>query len=281
MMFALNKNSFEGRREVTCNSCHRGSRKPVSTPLVAGGAPASPHSADSAGGTVLPSLPTYRQLISNYIQALGGAAAIERVTSRIETGVTNVSGKSLRVEVFAQNPDKWKLVRHFPQEDSVSAFDGQAGWLRIPGRPAREMHGADIDAALISSDLHFPLHLQRLFPDLRVEYPEKIGERESYVLFCMREGRTAAKLYFDEESGLFVRVMILDESPLGVNPIQIEYGDYREVEGLKVPYLLTFTEPGSSYSIQIEEVRQNVPIEAGKFARPSSSGTSDSSTGPE
>jgi photosynthetic reaction center cytochrome c subunit len=58
MMFDLNKNSFEGRREVTCNSCHRGSRNPVSTPLVAGGAPARPHSTDSAGGTVLPSLPT-------------------------------------------------------------------------------------------------------------------------------------------------------------------------------------------------------------------------------
>jgi hypothetical protein len=89
------------------------------------------------------------------------------------------------------------------------------------------------------------------------------------------------ELYFDEESGLLVRVMILGESPLGVNPMQIEYRDYREVEGVKVPYLLTFTEPGSSYSIQIEEVRQNVPIEAGKFARPSSSGTSDSSTAPK
>jgi hypothetical protein len=63
--------------------------------------------------------------------------------------------------------------------------------------------------------------------------------------------------------------------------MQIEYGDYREVEGVKVPYLLTFTEPGSSYSIQIEQVRQNVPIEAGKFARPSLSGPSDSSRAPK
>jgi hypothetical protein len=39
MMFDLNRNNFEGLREVTCNSCHRGSRNPVSTPLVAGGAP--------------------------------------------------------------------------------------------------------------------------------------------------------------------------------------------------------------------------------------------------
>ena len=127
MMFDLNKNTFEGRREVTCNSCHRGSRNPVSTPLVAGGALASPNSTDSSGENVSTSLPTYERLINNYIRALGGAAAIERVTSRVETGVTNVSGKSLRVEVFAQDPDKWKLVRHFPEDDSVSG-------VRWPGR---------------------------------------------------------------------------------------------------------------------------------------------------
>jgi tetratricopeptide (TPR) repeat protein len=281
MMFELNNNSFDGLREVTCNSCHRGSRNPASTPVVADGAPLTTRTSDAGGTNISASIPSVGRLIDNYIQALGGSAAIERVISRVETGVTHVSGKSLRVDIFTQDPDKWEMVRHLPEGDAVSAFDGQTGWSTIPGRPAHEMPGGDIEAALISFDLHLPLHIQRLFPDLRVEYPETIAERETYVLSCMREGRTAANLYFDEESGLLVRVMIFDESPLGVNPVQIEYGDYREVEGVKVPYLLTFTEPGSSYSIQIAEVRQNVPIAAGKFARPSSSGTSDSSTAPK
>jgi tetratricopeptide (TPR) repeat protein len=281
MMFELNNNSFEGLREVTCNSCHRGSRNPVSTPVVADGAPLSTRASDAGGTNISASIPTAGRLIDNYIQALGGSAAIERVISRVETGTTQVSGKSLRVDIFTQDPDKWEMVRHLPEGDDVSAFDGQTGWTRIPGRPAREIDGGDIEAAFISADLHFPLHIQGVFPDLRVEHVEKIGERETYVLSCMRQGRTAAKLYFDEESGLLVRVMILAESPLGVNPSQIDYGDYRDVEGVKVPYLLTFTAPGSSYTIQIEEVRQNVPIEADKFARPSSGGTSDSSKSPK
>jgi len=281
MMFALNNNSFDGLREVTCNSCHRGSRDPVSTPVVADGAPLSTPTSDAGGTNISASIATVGRLIDNYIQALGGSAAIERVISRVETGITQVSGKSLRVDIFTQDPDKWEMVRHLPEGDAVSAFDGQTGWTRIPGRPAREIHGGDIDAAFISADLHFPLHIQRVFPDLRVEYAEKIGERETYVLSCMREGRTAAKLYFDEDSGLLVRMMILAESPLGVNPSQIDYGDYREVEGVKVPYLLTFTAPGSRYTIQIEEVRQNVPIEADKFVRPPSGGTSDSSWSPK
>ena len=281
MMFELNNSSFDGLREVTCNSCHRGSRDPLSTPVVADGAPLGTRTSDAGGTNISARIPTVGRLIDNYIQALGGSAAIERVISRVQTGTTQVSGKSLRVEIFTQDPDKWEMVRHFPEGDDISAFDGQTGWTRIPGRPARERHGGDIEAAFISADLHFPLHIQRVFPDLRVEYVEKIGERETYVLSCMREGRTAAKLYFDEESGLLVRVMILAASPLGVNPSQIDYRDYREVEGVKVPYLLTFTAPGSSYTIQIEGVRQNVPIEADKFARPSSGGTSDSSKSPK
>src|SRR5580693_8096734 len=39
MMFAINKDNFEGHREVTCYSCHRGSAIPVGTPLVMAEAP--------------------------------------------------------------------------------------------------------------------------------------------------------------------------------------------------------------------------------------------------
>ncbi len=52
----------------------------------------------------------------------------------------------------------------------------------MPGRPIRDMHGADLDAARIDADLHFPLDLKQIFAELRVEYPEKVGGREAYVV---------------------------------------------------------------------------------------------------
>src|SRR5580698_4920812 len=53
MMFAINKDSFDGHREVTCYSCHRGSPEPVGTPLVmtedvpAKAAPAEAHKSEA------------------------------------------------------------------------------------------------------------------------------------------------------------------------------------------------------------------------------------------
>ena len=271
MMFALNKNSFEGHREVTCYSCHRGAPNPVAIPLVASEAQPASEAAKIANPEAekLPTnLPTASQLIDNYIKALGGSHAIEKIVSRVEKGASNFHGQSISVEVFTQDPDKQALVRHIPGGDSVTAFNGHAGWFSMPGRPMRDLHGADLDAAQMDADLHFPLHIKQTFPELHVEYPEKIGDHEAYVLLGMQENQPPVKFYFDEQSGLLARLVRYSESPLGLDPAQIDYADYRDVDGVQIPFRVTLAQPGSSSTIQFEEVRHNVPIDDAKFAKP-------------
>jgi photosynthetic reaction center cytochrome c subunit len=270
MMFALNKNSFEGHREVTCYSCHRGARDPAATPIVETESQPSLRAANSKTQELPTNLPTTSQLLINYVKALGGAAAIEKITSRVEKGVERIHDKSVGVEVFAQAPDKQALVRHLPEGDSFTIFDGQAGWFVNADRPARDMHGSDLDDTRMDADLQFPLHIRQIFAELRVEYPEKIGDREVYVLFCVREGQATTKLYFDEKSGLLVRLVRYTKSPLGLDPKQVDYADYRAVDGVQVPFRVTVSEPGSSAILQLEEVQQNVPIDDTRFSKPPS-----------
>jgi photosynthetic reaction center cytochrome c subunit len=150
----------------------------------------------------------------------------------------------------------------------VATFDGQEGWSSAPGRPPREMHEADITAARMDADLQFPVHIQQLFPELRFEYPEKIADRDAYLLLAVRAGQPPVRLYFDEQSGLLVRVIRYAETPLGRNPTQIDYFDYRDVDGVQVPFRVTTSQPGNTSTIQFDEVRQNVPIDAAQFAKP-------------
>ena len=270
MMVALNKASFNGQREVTCYSCHRGARKPVAIPVIENELPPNP-AAESSDAQELPArLPTASVLIDTYIKALGGAAAVGSITSRVEKGASVIGGQSVSVEIFTQVPDHRAVINHLTEGDSVVAFDGHAGWIGIPGRPVREMHGADIHAARMDADLQFPLHIQQMFPELHVEYPEKIAGREAYVLFCVRQDQPPVKLYFDEQSGLLVRLVRYAETPLGVDPTQIDYADYRGVDGVQVPFRVTISQPGSSWTIRLEGVRQNVPIDAARFAKPAS-----------
>jgi photosynthetic reaction center cytochrome c subunit len=268
MMFSLNKSNFKGQRQLTCYSCHHGARNPVAIPFV--DTPMQPGIASAASEVeeLSTDLPTASQLIDGYIRALGGEVAIKRITSRIEKGTANFHGRSGSVEIFCLAPDKGAVIHRLPEGDSVVAFDGHAGWFGFPGRPTREMQKSDMEAARLDADLHFALHIRQIFQELRVEYPEKIGDRQTYVLFCVREGQPPMKLYFDNRSGLLVRLVRYSESPLGRNPTQIDYADYRNVDGLQVPFRLTISEPGGRSTLQIDTVQQNVTIDDARFAKP-------------
>ena len=270
MTFAIDKANFAGYREVTCYSCHRGSLKPQGVPMIAGEAQAKQQSA-AEPETLSASLPTSDELINHYVQALGGAAAIGNVTSREEQGTSTKSGQTVSIEVLDQDPNKQALVRHTAGGDSITVFNGHEGWSETPGRPVRDMHGADLDAARIDADLHLPLHLKDIFAELRVEYPERVGDRDAYVVLGTKEGQPPVKLYFDEQSGLLLRLVRYADSPLGLAPTQIDYGDYRDVEGVQTPFRWTVAQPDGSSTIQLREIRQNVPVDAARFAKSASS----------
>ncbi len=270
MMFALNRNSFDGHREVTCYSCHRGARIPAETPKLEGQPEADAGAAGFAGPTLPSCLPTASQLIESYIKALGGAAAIAKTTSRAEKGFATFRGQPVKIEIFTQAPEQLAAVRHLTEGDSVVAFDGRAGWIAVPGQPVRYLHGADVETAREVADLQFPLHLAKTFPELRVEYPEKIDGREVNVLYGIRQGQPPAKLYFEAQSGLLVRLVRYADSPLGLVPSQVDYADYRDVEGVQVPFRVTLSQTWGSCTVQIDEVRNNVPLDAVKFTKPAS-----------
>ena len=274
MMFAINKDSFNGHREVTCYSCHRGNTDPVAIPVVMSDDPK-----EAMGGAQKPedeakekekeaSWPKPEQLLDKYVQASGGAAAIDKVSSRVMKGKIEFGSVSATIDVYTKDPDMRVSFSHMPEGDSVTAFDGHAGWLGAPGRPVREMHGSDIDGASIDADLHLATHLKQMFSEMKVRGTEKIGDHDAYLVVGQRDGKTPIRLYFDEQSGLLVRMVRFGETALGRLPTQIDYADYRDTDGVKIPYRWTLARPSGRFTILISEVKQNVPVDDAKFAKP-------------
>jgi photosynthetic reaction center cytochrome c subunit len=120
----------------------------------------------------------------------------------------------------------------------------------------------------MDADLHFAAHLKSMFSDVRVRGAEKIGDHEAYVVIGQREGKPPLRLYFDKQSGLLVRLVRYGETPLGRMPTQIDYADYREAGGVKVPFRWTLARPGGRFTIQLSEVKENVPVDDSKFDKP-------------
>jgi photosynthetic reaction center cytochrome c subunit len=273
MMFAINKDNFDGHREVTCYSCHRGSAEPVGTPLVmtedlpAKAAPAEANKSE-ANEKKEATGPTADQLLDKYVQALGGAAAVDKITSRTMQGTIEFGDKSFPIDLYSKDPDKRISFTHMPEGDNITAFDGHEGWLGMVGHPMREMHGADIDGASMDADLHLATHLRPIFSKVGTRGSEKVGDRDTYVVIGQREEKPPLQLYFDQQSGLLVRLVRFGETPLGRLPTQIDYSDYREADGVKVPFRWTLARANGRFTIQVNELKQNVPVDDARFAKP-------------
>jgi hypothetical protein len=236
------------------------------------GGPASAAAADSKASAV----PSADQLLDKYVQAAGGAAAIDKVTSRVMKGTIDFGGKSLPIDIYSKDPEKRISFTHMLEGDSVTAFNGHEGWLGTPGHPLREMHGSDLDGASMDADLHLATHLKAMFSEIAVRGTQKIDDREAYVVVGQREGRPPIRLYFDEQSGLLVRLVRFGETALGWLPTQIDYADYRDTNGVKIPYRWTLARPNGRFTIQVSDVKQNVPVDDAKFAKPAA----EKQTGP-
>jgi photosynthetic reaction center cytochrome c subunit len=268
MMLDIDKTNFEGRLEVTCNTCHRGAAMPVSIPAIKNEEMAGP-GAPGKKPAENPALPTPEELLDKYLAAVGGAAAVEKITTRAQKGkLMAFGGQSFPAEVYSKAPDKRVSVMHLKDGDSVTAFDGQHGWLSVPGRPAHMMSASENNSARLDADLHFPVHVRTLYPKFKVDNGEKIDGHDTYLVMGYEEGRPPLRLYFDTQTGLLLRLVRYAQSPLGLNPMQIDYADYREADGVKVPFRWTVSRPGNRFTIQVEDMKQNVPVDDSKFVAP-------------
>ncbi len=268
MTMAINKNSFHGQTQVTCYSCHRGAQRPVAIPpVLESDAPAKPESTP-APPAIGSTPPTADSIIEKYVTALGGADAMKKVTSRVGKGSIIVGGKETPVEVYTKAPNMRVTVTHNGNADSYTAFDGHAGWMGNTGRPAREMSPAESMASGLDSEFYLGLRLKEIFPQLRAGRPDKIGDVAVISLTGTRPGQPPVRLFFDANTGLLMRMVRYAETPVGRMPTQIDYADYRNVDGVKTPFQWTLSRPNGRFTIQLKEVKANVPIEDSKFAKP-------------
>jgi photosynthetic reaction center cytochrome c subunit len=269
MQMDINKNNFGGNRQVTCNTCHRGSEHPVGTPEILATEGERPRPAPAAAApATAPILPTADQLFSKYIDAIGGEAAVAKITTRVEKGNTITGENKTPIELYMKAPNKRVSISHAQNGDSITAFDGTAGWQGGGRGGPRSMAPIDSMSAMMDAALAFPANLKTLFQQPRVR-TDKIDDKEYYVVSGRGPGTPAqVRLFFDEQNGLLVRVVRLNDAGLGNMPVQVDYTDYRDADGIKIPFKWTLSRPQGRFSIQVDSVQQNVPVDDAKFVKP-------------
>jgi outer membrane lipoprotein-sorting protein len=277
MVNALNKTYFGGKREVTCYSCHRGLDRPRVTPGIAEvygpTIPAEPDELVTDG----PTSPTAEQILDKYLRALGGPERLAAVKSYVAKGLfRGFSDPEKRpVEIYAKAPDQRTIIVHTAGGDSTTTFTGRAGWLAAPNMdspmPVVELTGGDLDGARLEAQLSFPAGIKQALKQWRAGYPSTIDDRKVQLVQGTADGRYPINLYFDDESGLLVRLVHFTDSPVGLSPTEVDYSDYREVSGVKMPFRWTSSWLDGRTTTELSEVQLNATVDNAKFAKPAPS----------
>ena len=271
MVNTINRTNFSGRKVVSCWTCHRQSDRPQVTPTldVVYGEPiywAPDDLFQQAAGA-----PSPDKVLDKYIQAVGGAERLARLTSFVGKGSSTLFGGGFKsaFELYVKAPNQRTTIIHQELGDKTTTFDGRAGWLAsaVTPVPVLELTGGELDGARLDAELSIPGRVKQVLGQWRANLPSSIAGRSVNVL----QGTGAAglaTLYFDEESGLLTRVVRYANSAMGRVPTQIDYADYREVAGVKIPFKWAFAWVSGRDEVQLTEVQPNVAIAAAKFAKP-------------
>ncbi|MDP8990203.1 MAG: photosynthetic reaction center cytochrome c subunit family protein [Acidobacteriota bacterium] len=274
MAAAINKNYFGGRRMLTCYSCHRGGERPQVTPSLTelySTPPALEPDRLLASG---PNAPSVDLVLDKYIQALGGERRLAALTSFVAKGVVQgyASAQKLPLELYAKAPNQRAQVVHTDEGPSATIFDGTVGWIAAPAtdRPVTltALAAGDLDGARLDAVLNFPAGMKQSLRQWRAGTPATIDDRDVQVIQATSDGRYPVNLYFDSETGLLVRSVRYADSPVGLSPTQVDYADYREVAGVKMPFRWTVTWLDGRSIVTLKDVQANAAVDAAKFRQP-------------
>jgi len=276
MVQAMNKANFGGRRALTCYTCHRGTQVPEVIPSLMeqySVPPEDPNRIEIVPDG--PKEPTTDQILDKYIGALGGAERLAALASFIAKGTIegyDTYHVKVPLEIYAKAPNQRTMIYHTQNGDSTTVFDGQRGWLAAPDRPLpllALLPGAELDAAKLDADLSFPGGIKHALNQWKIGFPATtIDDQLVNVIQGTGAGGSRFKLYFDAKTGLLMRQVRYTDTPVGMVPTQIDYSDYREVAGVRVPYKMVVTWTDGQSNILFTDIQPNAAIDASQFARP-------------
>jgi hypothetical protein len=230
-------------------------------------APAVPANSNSAAA-----LPTGDQVYKHYVEAIGGRAAWEKLRTRVSKGtieipaMNNLSGT---IEVHMKAPNLILVVINLGGAIISQGFDGTTAWSDDPRNGLRVLTGGELEDERKEANFYHALDLQKIYSKFAVTGTEKVDDHDTYVVEATPAGGgDPDKLYFDTGSGLEVRSVNHRHTPGGSMEFSANIADYREVDGVKLPFRVEQASSQSAFTIKFTDIQHNVELADRLFAKP-------------
>lgn len=254
-----------------------------------GPGPAGPGGQGRAGGPQEPPPPpvpteTVEEIIAKYVQGLGGQPALQNAKTRVMTGtLTTRDLVTSNVTVQEKATGEYRIDVATQPIPTIRATNGKAAWAvggggggrgGAPPDAPRDLVGFQMQQGLRAADFALPLRLKERYATLLVNKAyDTIDGKQVVVMTGSPYPNVSEQLSFDRETGLLRRRVITTGSG-GVGfsimnlPEQIDYTDYRDVGGLKVPHTVRHATWNQVTTQKFADVKINAPVADTLFAKP-------------
>lgn len=214
--------------------------------------------------------PTIDQILDKAVTALGGRAAMEKITSRTGKGTIEIpdAGMSGSIQVYEKAPNMNAVMIDLGGMQIRQAFDGAVAWEENPQEGMKVKTGVELAEAKREATFNPELKMKDLYAKLTVRGREKVGASDAWVVDAVPAEGSPVVFYFDVESGLPVRMDATRESAQGQIQVQSYLEDYRAIDGVKVAHVMRQVTSMFTMTMRLSEVKHNVTLDDKMFKKP-------------
>lgn len=258
MTLELNKAHFKGRPEISCNTCHNGRSHPQSAPNLN---PAAPEERPKQPDVK----PTTDQILAKYEAAVGGRENLAKVKSRaIRASRVEADGKTTEAEEIWQKGLKLSIATAYPKAVVTETFDGTNAAKRA-GTETIALKADEAEQIKREAQILSFADLKSVYSKLDYRFTDKLDGREVYLVLGTTADNSRERLYFDAQTGLLVRRSSVAMTMLGPFVYQVDYADYKDFGGVKLPTTISYAVPNIRWTRKLVEVKNNAAVDDAKF----------------
>jgi hypothetical protein len=207
-------------------------------------------------------------VIAKYVQALGGQAALAAAKSRVLEGTqTTRDLQTQPIKVQEKVTGEYRIDVATTPNPTTRASGPAGAWATGFGPNARDLEG--VQAAQVSrpTDFGLGLNAKSVYSSFDVRRYETIEGKRTVLIDAKRGPVVTESLYFDLESGLLLRRLVQTKTAYGNLAEQVDYGDYKEAGGIKIPFTVRYATWNQVTTEKFVDAKVNAQIDDGVFAK--------------
>lgn len=212
------------------------------------------------------------QILDRYTEAVGGQAAIDRITSYKAQGSfqSSVLRDTGVFKAWGKEPHKTLSVIEFPRIGTVKkGFNGENRWVQTPAGTVSDESPQQMAEVERDAEVYRAGKIRDLYESMSLQGKVRLNGRDVYLVEGKPVKGPIEKLFFDTDTGLLLRWDMVRRNPKRGNVfVKVHLDDYREVDGVKVPFKVRFAFESFDLTLKVDALEHNVPIDDAVFEKP-------------